>query len=457
MTDDLLQRGIAALKAGDKAEARRLFGRIIRQNPRDDQAWLWMSGAVDTAQECLTCLNKVLEINPHNEIAQRGLDALQKRLPDTPIASIETQPVPQPKPTLVQAVLGTDPPAAEQIPKPNPAGIAAYPYVKTSDMLDHSKSLDELDPEKRKALEGFVPLIARDLTVNHMRSEEIIDRIGARGFSRKAVEQIVREVARQPTRAPIRYERKLTKEQFESLPSPWLTMWTKPRKTIRRIIYYDPKKDVLLLAALDGLTISMNYALYLFLLVVILSNSYIQTPEIWVSTVNYLPSMSLSLLAIAIGICAIGGPIAGFVRLYLWGWLFNMVGRWLSGQAFPVEVRAAIAWATVPRLWGALSLIFKLILVGYVLCANAATTYVATYPLLISTGVLLLLDLVVGVWAGIARIKCLSEVHVFSYRRAVITVFLSNLMISMVSMLFWCLLYVSLIVFGAAISGPSGY
>jgi hypothetical protein len=190
--DNLLQRGIAALRGGDNLQARQLLGQAIRQDPGNEQAWLWLSGAMETTQDKLMCLNKVLAINPDHEGAQRGIAALQKNsaayLPPAPPSPLETQPVPQPqhvKPSLVQAVLGTDLPAAEQIEKPRPI----------ADSLDHSKALDQLEPEKQKALEGFIPLIAQDLTEGRKRPQEVINRISARGFSRKAVEQLVGEVA----------------------------------------------------------------------------------------------------------------------------------------------------------------------------------------------------------------------------------------------------------------------
>ncbi|MBN1812856.1 MAG: YIP1 family protein [Anaerolineae bacterium] len=444
MENDLLQRGIAAIKAGDKAEARRLLGRVIQQNPRDEQAWLWMSGAVDTAQDRLTCLTKALEINPNNEAAQRGLATLQKRLPDAPVAPIETQPVPRPKPTLVQAVLGTALPAAEQIPTPGPANASAnaavaYPYVKVGDMLDHSKSLDELDPEKRKALEGFVPLIARDLTVNHMRPEEIIERITSRGFSRQAVEQVVREVAHQPIRAPIRYERRLTKEQFESLPSPWLTMWTKPRETMRRIVYYDPKRDVHLLAALQGFVLALMLVLYMFLSIALVSNISYEVPEISEGGLSNLPSISFTALAIAIGICAIIGPIAGLINLYLYGWLLRVTGRWLGGTAYPVEVRAALAWSAVPRLWGAILLVLQLVLIVYVLYANAVNSYISTSTLLVTLGILFLVQFVISVWELIVFLKCLGEVHGFSAWKALVAGIISVAIVYVVNTLISCI------------------
>src|SRR5262245_12069750 len=74
--ETLLAQGIAALKAGDRAGARDLLAQVIRLNPSDERAWLWLSGAVETDDERRRCLERVLQINPQNAAAQRGLAAL---------------------------------------------------------------------------------------------------------------------------------------------------------------------------------------------------------------------------------------------------------------------------------------------------------------------------------------------------------------------------------------------
>ncbi|MBN1813114.1 MAG: DUF4352 domain-containing protein [Anaerolineae bacterium] len=78
-TDDLLKRGIAALNAGRKTEARSLLTQVVEQDERNEMGWLWLSGAVDTGEDRRVCLENVLAINPNNGLAQRGLATLQKQ------------------------------------------------------------------------------------------------------------------------------------------------------------------------------------------------------------------------------------------------------------------------------------------------------------------------------------------------------------------------------------------
>ena len=78
-TDDFLKQGIAALKAGRKAEAHNLLMQAIQQDERNEMAWLWLSGTTDTDEDRRICLENVLAINPNNEAARRGLAMLQQR------------------------------------------------------------------------------------------------------------------------------------------------------------------------------------------------------------------------------------------------------------------------------------------------------------------------------------------------------------------------------------------
>lgn len=76
MTEKLLQQGIAALKAGQGAEAYRLLKQVVRLDPSSEQGWLWLSGAVGTDEQRRFCLLQVLAINRRNAIASRGLEKL---------------------------------------------------------------------------------------------------------------------------------------------------------------------------------------------------------------------------------------------------------------------------------------------------------------------------------------------------------------------------------------------
>lgn len=103
MVNDLFAQGQAALKAGDKAKARQIFKSIVQKDPRNENAWLWLAGAVDSDFERAMYLEKALAINPMNAKAKQALDRLAVSTPP----AISDNPV-QPSP-LKQAPPLADP------------------------------------------------------------------------------------------------------------------------------------------------------------------------------------------------------------------------------------------------------------------------------------------------------------------------------------------------------------
>jgi hypothetical protein len=80
MVEGLLQRAMAAFKAGRKDEARGLFMDIVEQDSQHEQAWLYLSALVDSLEEQQICLENVLTINPDNKKAQQGIATLKQKL-----------------------------------------------------------------------------------------------------------------------------------------------------------------------------------------------------------------------------------------------------------------------------------------------------------------------------------------------------------------------------------------
>lgn len=74
---DQLKLGIAALKAGKREKARVLLMQLIEADENNEQAWLWLSGAVETDEDRRICLENVLALNPDNQVAQKGMAKLQ--------------------------------------------------------------------------------------------------------------------------------------------------------------------------------------------------------------------------------------------------------------------------------------------------------------------------------------------------------------------------------------------
>ncbi len=98
--DQLVQAAVTMLNAGDRAGARSLLVQALRINPRHEQATLWLSGTVDTPEQQRQILQRVLELNPHNRIAQRGLALLEEEVAHCPreLAPTAAEPWTPPEP-----------------------------------------------------------------------------------------------------------------------------------------------------------------------------------------------------------------------------------------------------------------------------------------------------------------------------------------------------------------------
>lgn len=175
--------------------------------------------------------------------------------------------------------------------------------------------------------------------------------------------------------------------------NPWFSIWTKPRVTIQQIVETDPRRLVLLLAALGGFSTMLDRA----------------------SMRNLGDKLQWPVLVL---LAAIVGPIAGIVTLYIGGALLRWTGSWIGGQASAQHIRAAMAWSSLPEIWGLLLWIPALAVFGQELFTSKMPRVEAN-PLL---DILLLgfatVSLVIGVWQFVIFLKCLGQVQGFSAWKA---------------------------------------
>lgn len=77
-----LQKAIQLARSGDKAQARKILVDIVRQQPQQEMAWVWLSAVMERREDSIRCLQQVLTINPANDIARKGLSAMGITLPE---------------------------------------------------------------------------------------------------------------------------------------------------------------------------------------------------------------------------------------------------------------------------------------------------------------------------------------------------------------------------------------
>lgn len=77
MTSEELATAIQQIKAGNQHDGRQLLVDLLRRNPKNEAAWMWLASVVEEADQKRDCLERTLAINPDNENARLQLDLLQ--------------------------------------------------------------------------------------------------------------------------------------------------------------------------------------------------------------------------------------------------------------------------------------------------------------------------------------------------------------------------------------------
>lgn len=71
--DNALKHVDELIKAGREDEARGILIQRLKQNPADDEAWVWLASITEDREKRQKCLEEALKHNPKNEVAQRVL------------------------------------------------------------------------------------------------------------------------------------------------------------------------------------------------------------------------------------------------------------------------------------------------------------------------------------------------------------------------------------------------
>ncbi|MBN1485789.1 MAG: alpha/beta fold hydrolase [Chloroflexia bacterium] len=160
MTSEKLAQAIQAAKAGQQQVARTLLAQVVQEEPEHEQAWLWLAAVSPGEQQKRFCLERVLQINPQNKAARRGLDSLPAPAP-TP-APAEPTPPTEPKRPFAERLqpLWRDEPAppAETGEEPKSADVG-WPEAEPAaagETIPHpgppaeQEALEVKGPEKKK-------------------------------------------------------------------------------------------------------------------------------------------------------------------------------------------------------------------------------------------------------------------------------------------------------------------
>jgi hypothetical protein len=174
--------------------------------------------------------------------------------------------------------------------------------------------------------------------------------------------------------------------------NPFLTIWTRPRATIRGIVNTNPDYRVLPITIAGGILEALQLESLVF--------------------AGKQPTVPTILL-----IAVVIGPPLGLILLYASAWIVEMSCRLLGGQADSREVRSALAWSSVPLLATAPLWIIQLALFGselFTLAASISAQPARLYPLAATA----VPELILEIWWMVVTVKALGEVQRFSAWKA---------------------------------------
>ena len=205
--------------------------------------------------------------------------------------------------------------------------------------------------------------------------------------------------------------------------NPWLSIWTQPRATIRKIITVNPKRSLWLLAAIYGFSSLLNS---------------FQSATLG-TQMGMLPIFLIALIL---------SPIWGFIVFGVWSWVVSWTGKWLKGRGDFQEVRAAYAWSCVPLTINGLLWIVMILIFGHVLFLNFPEGHALNNGQATALFLILIAKVVLAIWSLVIYLNALAEVQQFSVLRAIGNVILSGIIIGVVLGILWTL---SLYAMGAAV------
>ena len=184
--------------------------------------------------------------------------------------------------------------------------------------------------------------------------------------------------------------------------NPWITVWTRPRHTIRHLVTYASESALLPLAAVGGVVQALDRAS---------SRSLGDT----------IP------FDVILALCGALGPLIGILELYLGSVLISWTGRWIGGNAESDEIRTAVAWANVPLIGVFVLWILQTVLLGPELFTTLTPRLDNSGGLAIGFLASALAQITLGIWAFFILLKGLGEVQGFSAWKAFGNVLLSSL------------------------------
>lgn len=153
-TSALLRRAVGLARDGRRVEARDIFLRIVEEDPRNELAWMWLAGLVDSLEDRIIACENVLTINPSNARASAYLHKLKQRrnLDDKP-ARVE---------------------AAVSAPRTDPGvPMEEAKYLEQEGKFDEALMVYKIEASKARDAQSFNEIYKNILRIEQMQFDKI--------------------------------------------------------------------------------------------------------------------------------------------------------------------------------------------------------------------------------------------------------------------------------------------
>lgn len=167
--------------------------------------------------------------------------------------------------------------------------------------------------------------------------------------------------------------------------NPWLTVWYRPRATVRSAINHRSLNVLIFLAMMAGITYAFDRAI----------------------SKNMGDDMATIMVLLFV---IVVGAIAGIVSWFIWSVILYYSGKLLNGKGTPREMDTGLAISFIPLAFSGIFCVLDVLFLREKLFADAMLSPFQIGWLLFSAFIVFILSL----WSFFLMIKAVAEVHRFS-------------------------------------------
>ena len=147
-----VQTGIELFKSGNKPRALQIFLDVLKREPKNEIAWLWLAACVESPQQKRDCFHKILAINPNNTYAQKAL------------AELELQSISEPKPVPQSGTVLKCPSCGSVMGQPDHTGLVQCRYCGTT--ITYHPPVEKTE---KKSVERYLEICKSALEVKNYK------------------------------------------------------------------------------------------------------------------------------------------------------------------------------------------------------------------------------------------------------------------------------------------------